>query len=64
MEVLGVVTRGTNLLGFPGRSIQPITEKLMNEKNNEKYNYKFIFLLLTQIRLLINLVIDLAVNIY
>ena len=44
--VIGVVSRGTDLLGFPGHSIQPTTEELINqtEKLMEKYNCKHIFL--------------------
>ena len=45
-KVIGVVSRGTDLLGFPGHSIQPSTEELMQEKEKlmEKYSCRYIFL--------------------
>lgn len=44
--VLGVVSRGTDLLGFPGHSVQPTTEELMveTEKVMKQYGCKYIFL--------------------
>lgn len=44
--VIGVVSRGTDLIGFPGHSVQPTTEELMSETERlmKKYNCKYIFL--------------------
>ena len=45
-KIIGVVSRGTDLLGFPGHSIQPTTDELMREtkKLMMKYSCEYIFL--------------------
>lgn len=45
-RILGVVSRGTDILGFPGHSIQPTQEELLelSKKYMEKYSCNYIFL--------------------
>jgi len=45
-KVLGVVSRGTDILGFPGHSVQPSKEQLLDisQKLMEKYTCDYIFM--------------------